>query len=206
MKITLNVHSRLAKFYILFYDRSYLPNNLCSYFWLLLFAFICTPLCYPAMLANYLISPPYYRHDTQSYSNGGNVPTGVGVVLSFVIFILGFFLTLQFYGDSYGHFLPLWKAYVNGIIYTITLCIGILLLVNLIKFIIKIYPKRVRKEERELSYEERMKLYEEAEELERQRRLRRQERRHKSFWYILGRYFIAWKDKNCPIIEWKTKK
>lgn len=206
MKITLNVHSRLAKFYILFYDRAFLPNNLCSYFWLLLFAFICTPLCYPAMVVNYLMSPPYYSEEYGTYRNGGYIPTGIGAVLNFLILILGFWLTLEFYGKPYVEVLPLWKAYANGIIYTVSLFISIYLVVNLIIFIIKIYPKRVRKEQPELTLEERMKLYEEAEELDRQRRLRRRQRREKSFWHILVKYFIAWKDKNCPIIDWETKK
>lgn len=200
--ITLNVHSKLAKFYIIFYDKTTLPNNLCAYFWSLLFAFICAPILYPSLIINALMSPPHYSEEYKRYSGVGLVPNVVGLVLNILILFGGGILTKQFYGAEYYPFLPIWKAYVNGIIFTIIFSAGIYLLIRLIKFIVTHYPKRTPKVKKYPSDEEWLKLMEAQEKREQERQLRRK----KSFWYLLKQSFIAWKDKNCPIIEWDTKK
>lgn len=189
----LSTHNQLAMLYRNFYNRSFLPNNLCNYFWLLLVALICTPFVYPVLILNKFISPfewsysQYYRR-----SSYNNIPIVIGVVFNVLIFLFGILLSQMIYGRSIFNLLELHEIYTNGIILT---SIVLTLIVTIVFIIKKIPYHEETDEEWELKYK--------AKNAKQQLK----ELRYKqSFRYLLVQRFKAWKNNNCPIIEWDTSK
>lgn len=117
MQITLNIHSTLAKFYRAFWNKTELPNNLCSYFWSLLIAFVFLPFTFPAVILNEILIPFYYSEHKKKYEIKENrINTAMGILFNFLFWAAGLTSMQIFYGDEILLFIPLWKFYINGII------------------------------------------------------------------------------------------
>lgn len=81
--------SFLANFYRLFYLRTELPKGFCDYFFYLLFAFILTPLVWPALVLNFF-SKSITKKADGSYSKKYQVfETGLGFILQFLFLFSG---------------------------------------------------------------------------------------------------------------------
>lgn len=199
MKLTLNIHGSLAKFYREFYNRTKLPNNLCNYFWSLVLAFIFLPFVYPVLIINRIFFPYYYDKDMykEYRESAERVSTIFGLLINFLFIAIGLLFQKIVYGDLYSKIIPVWKTYTNGFISIVAIVFSIWIIFHIVKFIIKLFPKK-HIEKEELSAKE----LEELEKLWQEKQRKKQLKKEKSFWYLLKKYFIAWKDKNCPIIEW----
>lgn len=199
MKITLNIHGTLAKCYRAFWNDTDLPNNLCSYFWKLILAFILTPICYPMIIINSIMSPYYYREKDEwgnsGYSGGWDRGSSAyGGLINALIFIIGVATSQAFY-EGMINYMPAWKLYANGLLLLALLILVVASIIYGCKLIAKIIPTKEEKEETEEEIiASRKKRYEEY--------FKKEVKKQKSLWYLIKKMFIAWKDKNCPIIEW----
>jgi len=161
-------------------------------------AIILTPFVYPALIINAISNPIEFdgvRNRWTQYHKG--VDYGYGLLFNFGIWLFGGFFGFLVWGTKISDTLPIYKTYINGLITVVSLCLFIQGLILLIRYIIKQIPKKP-----ELSGEECERYW--AEKIE-QRRLRNL-KKQKSFWYLTKEYFIAWKDKNCPMITWDIEK
>lgn len=190
----LSTHNQLAMLYRNFYNVSYLPNNLCNYFWLLLVVLICTPLVYPALILNKIICPFKWISPGSGYTRGyrTNIPTVIGIIFNGLIFVFGILLSQIMYGKYLFDLLELHEIYTNGIILLSIIVTSIVTIVFIIKKIphheetdeewrLKFQAKNAKQQLKELKYKQ-------------------------SFRYLLIQRFKAWKNNNCPIIEWDTSK
>ena len=199
MKITLNIHGTLAKFYRAFWNDTDLPDNLCSYFWKLVLAFIFLPICFPMMIINALTSPYYYTDKDDwgrsGYKGGWDRSSSLyGALINALIFLIGVGISQGVFGEL-SKYMSIWKFYANGVLFSVALILSVALIILLCKAIGSIIPKKEEKvltEEEELA--DRKKRYDEY--------LKKEARKQKSLWYLTKKMFIAWKDKNCPLIEW----
>lgn len=202
MKLTLNPHGLLATYYREFYQTTKLPNNLCSYFWKLVIGIICFPICYPAMAINYAQNPIRYDKEDNSWSGGGDIPTAIGGLLNLLILLIGLGFSHIVYGNITGYF-SLGKLYINGIIGTI--CVIALIAITAfmvygVYLLVEYIQERKQNNHESISQEEYNKREVIRQEILKQKELKRQ----KSLWYLTKKMFFAWKEKNCPIIEWES--
>lgn len=202
MKITLNIHGTLARFYRAFWNDPDLPNNLCSYFWKLLFAFILLPLCYPVLIMNNLLNPYYYDKgsawSSEGYKGGyDRTSSAYGLLINGLFIVFGLIASQWVFGEDVVRYMSIWKLYFNGLIASLILVATGVMIIYSVLFTQKILPKKERKEETD---EERIARLKKEDELYLQKELRKQ----KSLWYLTKKMFISWKEKNCPLIEWKN--
>lgn len=201
----LNIHSSLAHFYRNFYDTPKLPDNLCSYFWKLVIAFICAPFIWPTIVTSAFTRPYRYSTETKAYTYGGeNIGLFLGFLSNFIFLVLGFGFLDIFYGKGTSNIVSIWKIYVDGVMSAIIITAGFILFFHFLKFLIKTAENFRNKGKRygDMTLEEKTAYWDEIE----RKKKEKEERRKKTFWYIAKQYFIAWKDKHCPRIEWEDNK
>lgn len=193
MKLKLN--SPLAHFYCLFYDKTILPNNLCTYFWKLLIGIICAPLLLPTLILNYFFGV-YYNKNKKQYESGNILPNGLGLLFHVVIIICGGFVSVFLYGEILAKSLSLCAIYFNGILLILGVVCIILLIIKTVQYTYNRQPKKQLSDEEQ--HQEYLKLME---------KLRIADVKKKSsFLYIMKHTIIAWKEKNCPLITWENEK
>lgn len=225
MKNNLNPQSRLATFYRYFYLTNTLPNNLCAYFWALFFAFIFLPFVWIAVIINYKQNK-IKRYKDSKYIFKNNV---VVDNISFYRYLVsndamktmsGFFLTLLamiigatvYAGvlqlnpvvvNNMGLFKALTFLYLVGILSVLSIILIILIIIGLFKIIntliysIKKEPtleQKLEKERKTMEYEEKRR------EKEREKEKYRED--NPNFLAIAWRWVVAFKEKNCPLLEW----
>lgn len=201
MKVTLNIHGTLARFYRAFWNDPDLPNNLCSYFWKLVLAFVLLPICYPMLIINNLCSPYYYEKgnswSSEGYKGGYNRNSSAyGLLVNVLLVIIGLLVSEWIFGEDSVKYMSIWKVYFNGIIVAISIVTIVLIIIYSTVLIQKLIPKKELKEETEEEITARLNK-------EREAYLKKEAMKQKSLWYLIKKMFIAWKEKNCPIIEWE---
>lgn len=212
----MNPHTNLASFYRYFYMREQLPNNLCNYFWNLIFAFICLPFVWTAMLLNRILTPIKLKEYDMGegekkkyyYSTPYDpIKTGYGIVFTFLLLIIGGVMLRLVYGKTleHGNVIDAFgtSAYAR-LLYVY--CVGILTVLCgvtaffILMFLWRMLPKKAPETDEE---------YEARRTAENQKDRERMERRrtNPSFIVLTWRWIVAFKEKNCPMLEWDyTKK
>lgn len=206
----MNPHSNLASLYRYFYMTDKLPNNLCIYFWGLLLLFICLPFTWLAMIFNYF-NNPIQRKEYKSYDDNiiyyytmsyKSIPTMIGFFFSFLtisvsICIIAFLAKCgisetYFVNRTNSAIFTLLSLYVYGLIFIfISICLffGIIHLVRLL-------PKKSL----ETNEEYLTRLNKDLKRME-------HKRNNPNFITLACRWLIAFKEKNCPLLDWDyTKK
>jgi hypothetical protein len=210
----------LANFYRYFYAKDTLPNNGCDYFWLLCLGFILMPFVWPAVLLNMWNDKITLRETTRydinsethvpytyySINSTGFIQTGLGILLNFLLIILGGLILSIFY--KYHPSLSIFhiKSFILTmlLLYAIGLsCIGLAYYggAYLLGLLIKIGPKRPETPEEWDAYYDKQEAKEKA---RREAYIYRQS--HPGFFKMIGMRFMSYKEKNCPIIEWEETK
>lgn len=198
MKLTLNIHGSLARLYMEFYNTSDLPNNLCAYFWKLVVAIIFSIPCYPAMIINALTSKiEWSKAFKRYYVDSSRMNVVFGLFFNFIFLMIGILITGKIYGGRYLRYMAIWKIYLNGIMYSVLIGGGIIGIIALVILVMKNRDKN-EKSYVDMTPEERTTLWDEQE----KKRLRKEG----SFWNLTKKAFMAWKEKNCPILEWNSNK
>jgi hypothetical protein len=213
----LNIHSNLASLYRYFYLTPELPNNLCSYFWKLLIAIVCSPLVLPALILNRYGSntfglKTYIDHNDKECLEyrmyNESIPTGVGLLLNVLILMvgglmIGFFTWIGLLSKEFGNEWPI-------VMQILTIFgFGLVTIVTVISSILGIGNawNKIEKMKEPKTQEELIKAREKQEEKDKVKRLKRIEKeKSPGFWKILWTRIKAAKEKNCPIIEWETQK
>ena len=209
----MNPHSKLASLYRYFYMEETLPNNLCNYFWGLFFAIICLPFTWLAILHNRVYNPitkheNKYANKTLHYYTTPfkPLPTALGLIFTVFTFVIGA-VTLIIFEKITG---VNTRAFINqstipiGVIkmYMIGILgiIGSIGLFNVLIALLRLLPKKAPETEEEF-YARLTK--------ENQRNKERMEhkRNNPNIFTLAWRWLVAFKEKNCPLIEWDyTKK
>jgi uncharacterized membrane protein len=193
----LSTHNQLAMLYRNFYNEMSLPNNLCAYFWKIVICLICIPFIWPALLFNKIFDPFKWKN---YYGNGEfykrnnyiAIHNVIGLLFQFIIFSFGIVFTKLYWNFTNLSLFSLIDIYSNGII-MIILCLSIIIPIVLL---IKKIPIHIETEEElELKYKAKSAKNQLKELKYRQ-----------SFRYLLIQRFKAWKNNNCPIIEWEDTK
>ncbi len=210
----MNPHTNLASFYRYFYLTKDLPNNLCNYFWGLIFAMICFPFVWMAMAINRVNNKISYVFDTYAHFENGEfiehrkryyyrvgfnpISTGIGILFTFMTVIIGLctskvlisiFIIAQL-GVISSLQVVLITMYFIGVISigaAIGLFHGIMALIRLIPNKPLSDEERHQKRMKELEENHKRKLYREA---------------NPSFLTLTWRWVVSFKQKNCPIITW----
>lgn len=202
----LNPHGLMARLYRNFYNTGVLPNNLCPYFWKLIFAIIALPFVYPALIINYLDEPFYYEKwyydEYKSFRGGGNMKIAWGLPINIGLLFVGAWFSKLVYPNIF-EYMAIWKYYVNGLIIVVSLVLFFKLLAFAIR---KLFPAKPAKEMNEEEWEAHLIEEDKKWELKHQKKRERKERWQRSFVYLTWRAFVAWKDRVCPQIEWKIDK
>jgi len=205
MKITLNPHGLLAKLYRAFYNETKLPNNLCNYFWKLILAIILSPLLWPMLLINGVTYPIERDEDNKYYGGYMRSSNLYGALINGLMFIFGVLATEKYYGRGFVNYIHPFKMYLNGIVVSVIALSGITVIIGFIYLCSVVFNYFDEKKEKEkYNYEEET----EAEYLKRKEQEialmeERELKKQKSLWYLSKKMFFAWKEKNCPLIEWK---
>jgi hypothetical protein len=209
----MNPHSRLASFYRYFYMTENLPNNLCNYFWGLMLAFVCLPFVWLAMLINY-INHPIKRKE---YQEDGKIiyyydtpfepcATGYGIIFTFINLIIGIATielisklgistaTLTFGLTNIKLLFYIYGVGILAIASSIGLFFGYMALMRLIP----------DKKEKELTDEEYW-AKRDAEDIK-ERERREYKLNNPSLITLAWRWLKAFKEKNCPMIDWDYSK
>lgn len=157
---------------------------------------------YIVTIINSIMSPFYYIEKDEWRGSGyrGGWDRGssaYGALINALIFIIGVAISQAFYGGMLDY-MPAWKFYANGFLLLVLSILAGASIIYGCKLIAKIIPAKEEKEEKEETYEEAIA----REQKERELYYLKEQRRKKSFWYLMKKMFVAWKDKNCPIIEW----
>jgi hypothetical protein len=206
----MNPHSNLASFYRQVYLEDELPNNLCNYFWAIIFGIITLPFTWLILLFNYSkgyikkyqlentdgITQYYYAVHCQS------LPTRYGFMGTIAIWMLGA-LTVVFISILTGHqpkeftnalTIPMLiiSVYLIGIASLFT-CIGLFMSAIAIW---RLIPKKPVKEETE--QERKMREFNE--------KLNAVRQRDPNIFTLAWRWLVAFKEKNCPLITWDYSK
>jgi hypothetical protein len=152
------------------------------------------------MLLNSFIAPYYYEknyyNDWKEYTGGLNrIPSLIGIILNILLFFAGILLSVILYGKPTAQHIGWEKIYINGII----LAVLVIVFFYLAGFLIKMIPKKKKKI---LNYEEEDELWRG----QREKNRLKKEKWQRSFIYLCWQAFIAWKDRVCPQIEWKSDK
>lgn len=79
----LNSKSISARYYKWFYDSSILPNNLCSYFWSLLFAYSYSSVFFPFLIVTRIFEK-CIKDETEKFY----IKTFIGLFLSLILFLI----------------------------------------------------------------------------------------------------------------------
>lgn len=218
----LNIHSNLASLYRYFYLTSELPNNLCSYFWKLLIAVVCSPLVLPALLINRYVYNTFVLKNVESYDRSTgkytevqeyrnyneHIPTPVGFLLNVLSLLIGG-LSIEFFtwiglftkgfGEGWGIPLQLLFIFFMGIA-------TIFSVFFLIYFIFTVW-KKIDEIKKPKTPEEWDVYFEKQKVKEEKKRLQKIEReKNPGFFKILWIRLVAFKENNCPRIEWESKK
>ena len=216
----LNRDGSLASFYRYFYAKDTLPNNGCDYFWLLCLGFVLMPFVWPAVLLNMWNNKIILRETTRwskelqadvpytyYYKNSsGFIQTGLGIILNFLLFIIGGLILCFFYKHfpSFSIFHLTSAILTTILIYAVGLgFIGIAYYggAYLIKQLAKIEPKRPETDEEWSVY------YDKQEAKEAKRRTAYiHKQSHPGFFKMIGMRFMSYKEENCPLIEWEETK
>lgn len=194
----LNAHGSLAMFYRNFYHKTELPTNLCNYFWKIVVALICTPFVWPALVINKIWFPYKYGNEYMfkpDYYRCGELPTYNGFLANVVIFIMGMLVDKILFSINFLY-LGWHKTYVNGIVGWAFIIFMFLFVAYCASLFSKLFPKKV------LTLEEREKKYRMEYEESENRKAKRKLKWENSFLFLIKKRFQAWKEKNCPIIEW----
>lgn len=225
----LNPHSNLASFYRYFYLRETLPNNLCNYFWGLVFAFSCFPFVWIAMLINrykkiisYDETPvnifEYYedekgcnkskiigtkKKDEYEVQRFSQTPTGYGFAFTFFAILIGVLtsgLSLKAgYDFSFMHSFSLPLFFVK--LYLLGVFSAIIVIILFILIVeLHVFLYSFKKE---LTLEELL-LREEKKTIKMNKRWEKERNRevNPNFLTLTWRWIVAFKEKNCPIITW----
>lgn len=192
----LNIHSNPAKLYRAFYNKDTLPNNLCDYFWAVVLAIICIPFTYPILIINAFLWPIYYDIDRKKYCcNYERLRAYFGLIMNILFVLAGIFLCKEVYGRETLSYIPFWKIYLNGIGFALGIASVFLGFVFGLYLISKILDPILGSKKNKEYWD---KLDE--------RKKQRQSQKERSFRYLIKKQFKAWKEKNCPIIEWTNEK
>jgi hypothetical protein len=143
------------------------------------------------MIINYCVN-------RYKYYGGGNIPIAFGGVVNIVIMLIGIAITQSIYDKVYLY-MSLWKIYFNGVISIILILSAFAIIAGII-WLVQYFSDR--KNIPNLSNEEYIKQWDERQKLKVEKELRKQ----KTLWYLTKKMFMAWKEKHCPIIEWKNDK
>lgn len=215
----LNREGNLASFYRYFYLTGDMPNNFCNYFWLLVIAFICTPFTWPAQLYNWYNKKITLRNSTKwregveisyTYYDVGYQPvqTVIGLILNLILCVLGMLYTGPFYKfmpvcrqffDSIPGLLIIPALITSGLIGSFILYYFFIAIGTLIGKIFKV--KSPETDEEWAEYYEKQRLKKEANAKRKEYR-----KNNPNFIKMIGIWFKAYKEKNCPIIEWDEVK
>lgn len=210
----MNPHTKLASFYRYFYMTEKLPNNLCTYFWGLMLAFILTPLTWLAMLHNRIYNPikkkTYTYEDKTTYyydTPYKPVATAFGLGFTLLAFCIGA-VTLISFGKLTGidtrNFIGSSSVILGCIkIYAIGLLtvFGTIALFYLLMAIWRLIPKKEPKKETDEEYYARRKAENKA---EMERRIYKEN--NPTIFTLAWKWLVAFKEKNCPIITWDYTK
>jgi amino acid transporter len=213
----LNIHNNLASLYRYFYLTSELPNNLCSYFWKLLIAIVCTPLVLPSLLlnrygSNTFVLKTYVDHNGNECSDyrkyNESVPTGVGLLLNVVITMVGGLMIALLtwiglldkdFGNNFPVIMQILTIFGFGLATIVTVILSVLGIGNA--------WNKIEDMNKPKTQEEWDRFWNKEEEKDKAKRLKLIEKeKNPGFFKILWARIKAAKEKNCPIIEWEDKK
>lgn len=199
MRTSLNPNGLMAKFYSSFYNTLELPNNLCTYFWKTIFALIMSPFVWPIFVLNRFSNKIDFTQRNEGdygYQLSNRVSVTYGLVMNFILGIIGFLTTICIFGQTVGKNMAFYKYYVNGIATTLIIILSIFGYIKLMQSL----PK---KEKPVLTEEEEEELYWKNYSKKSEKQRIRQEKFERSFIYLTYQALKAFKEKVCPIIEWK---
>ena len=212
----LNPYSRLASFYRYFYITGSLPNNLCSYFWSLLFAFVTLPFVWTAVFINRfnkrIVFKTYTYGETGKYEtrkyydvDSDRVNTLYGLVFTFLAFLLGVItlgltqkvtgINLDVLSFGFKNWIAMFYLYGIGIV-TAFASVGLFFIVMALIRLIPTPPELTDEEYYVMLKKRSQKQFEKME----------YKRLNPSFLTLTGRWLVAFKEKNCPLITWDYEK
>ncbi len=223
-----NPHSRLASFYRYFYLVTDLPNNLCTYFWKLLFAFIWFPLVWPAMLINYLNKKIVLEYNTHNeYDKNWRIlstekrcrylkrhnalENGNGALLTLLILFIGVFTCYYITFNCSAIFFNIDIFKSIGVICGALIIYGTGLLVvftAIAYFVIGIDIVRLFSKVKKVLTQEELDALQAKKDAEHEAMCERDRYRaaNPNFIILTWRWIVAFKERNCPLITWEYNK
>ena len=177
-----NANSILIKYYLNFYRESFLPNNLCTYTWKLLLALICWIFVWTAIYINKKTAPLIYDKINNIYHRNlkTSISTSNGILLNWILLIFGVFL---FNNKKIIYIDNLFLSYCLSIITVFIIYhIGFFIIIKSIKNMPKtVKVKKIKK----------IKI--------------KKEKNPNNIFNLISARYRAFKDNNCPLIEWEYK-
>lgn len=208
----LNSDSRIASFFRYFYGKDEMPKDFCTYFWLLVLATVLTPFVWPALAINRIgnkitkrtngvIKEYYVAHDF--------IQTPYGIIFNLFLFLIGGFSMMALtrigiFSKDFGDNWPLLGILLYLIAFGVLTIIAIIFAFKVIGYFVRMIKAYREANKIPLTEEEEYQLALK----ERDRRIERERRKieNPGIFRIIRLRIKAYKEKNCPIIEWENKK